>query len=160
MGFDLMEKLTGSNKTTSGANDSDMARATGYVDELSWRQRANSNATYKKLIDNILMGKGDQLDIGKQVYPQFADILRQGYSNANTTLASGGRAAQSHIAGMPTRDMSYMDDKAPPTGDLSFLTDYELPNYNTDRPDIGLFKSDQPKENALSPHELAQFARG
>ncbi len=150
MGLDLMDRLMGSDKT-QGQREG-LERADEYGRDLSWRRNAANNAQYKKMVENIMMGKEAQLGVMQQTYPQYADILQGGYRSATGTTQGGlEQSIAARVGGNP--DLSFLDYQPQQQPDLSFLKDFKMPNFKTDRPQVGT-KGGQQESSATSGNKF------
>ncbi len=117
-------------KSKQGPTSGDIDKAIAFIRETTDRAREDVFNIFPKAARNRLEGARGAMDIFRQSIPEALNAFQLGNLGAQETNIAGLPQQIRALMGLPT-DLSGLQTKQVPV-DTSFITDAQLPDFNTD----------------------------
>lgn len=115
--------------------------------QIQWYRKQSTDAIKQRMqqiMENQKLGGGALMDFAKSGLDPRMSNVRAGYGAALDTIGSGGLSAHRALTGRGAPDRSWMTPEALPAPDMSYLKDFEMPDYDTSQPETW-----KPSEEAM-----------
>ncbi len=111
-------------------------RAEESVRASDWRRKRAGRSLTNMLINNILTGQQGRLDLTQAGLSPIMEQITGAYEGAEQKMSEGGRARLGYRLGRQV-DEGYLDPIESIEPDIGYLTEAEMPDFQTKLPKIG-----------------------